>query len=62
MSHLPLKIDDIIAGLEAPDDGTLRRTAVAEFATEIDQVLDAIEAIRETARTGGTTTTVGADA
>ena len=62
VSHLAPKIDDIIAGLEAPDDGTLRRTAVAEFATEIDDVLDAIEAIRETARGGSTTTTVGADA
>jgi len=56
VSHLAPKIDSIISGLEAPDDGTLRRAAVAEFATEIDQVLDAIEAIREIARTGGTTT------
>ena len=59
VADLAPKVDDIIAGLEAPDDGTLRRTAVAEFSTEIDQVLDAIEAIREVARSGGATTTTG---
>jgi hypothetical protein len=65
VSHLAPKIDDIVLGLEAPNDTTLRKAAVAEFATEIDQVLDAIEAIRETARTGGTTTSTagnGSDA
>jgi hypothetical protein len=65
VSNLAPKIDAIIVGLDAPDDGTLRRTAVAEFQTEVDQVLAAIEAIRETARTGDTTTSTagnGSDA
>lgn len=44
------KLEDIIAGLDSSDDGTLRRAATAEFQAEIQQVLDAIEAIRQTAR------------
>jgi hypothetical protein len=62
VTDLPLKMDEIIAGLDAPDDGTLRRAAVAEFQVEIDQVLDAIEAIRAAARgeVPQTTTTVPA--
>ena len=63
VSHLAPKIEDIVAGLEAPDDGAQRNTAVAEFQKEVQDVLDAIEAIRETARSEGTTTTTtGADA
>lgn len=50
VGDLPLKMGDILVGLEAPDDGTGRRTAVAEFAVEVDQVLDAMESIRATAR------------
>lgn len=57
VSDLSAKVGDIILGLEAPDDGTLRRTAVAEFAAEAQQVLDAITAIRETAAGGGSTDT-----
>ena len=56
VSDLSAKVGDIVAGLEAPDDGTLRRTAAAEFAAEADQVLAAIQSIRDSA-TGTTTTT-----
>lgn len=48
-ADLAPKIEDIVAGLEAPDDGTLRRTAVAEFTAETDDVTAAIDAIRATA-------------
>ena len=73
VSDLAPKVEDIILGLEAPDDGTLRRTASAEFHVEVDQVLDAIDAIRATAQgvpvdsttttvtDSSTTTTTGAD-
>jgi hypothetical protein len=57
VSHLAPKVEDIVAGLEAPDDGELRQAAVADFQAAIQDVLDAIEAIRETARAGGATTT-----
>jgi hypothetical protein len=55
VSDLALKVEDIILGLEAPDDGTLRRTATAEYGVEIQQVADAITAIRETASGSNTT-------
>jgi hypothetical protein len=63
VTDLPLKMDEIILGLDAPDDGTARRQAVAEFQIEMDQVFAAIEAIRRTARgeAPGTTTTLPAD-
>lgn len=54
VSDLALKVEDIILGLEAPDDGTLRRAATAEYSVEIQEVADAITTIRETA-SGGTT-------
>lgn len=55
------KVDDIILGLDAPDDGTLRRTASAEYAVEVQEVADAITEIRDLASAGaadtsGTTT------
>jgi hypothetical protein len=46
VGDLAPKIDDIITGLNAPDDGTLRRLAVTEFGDEIQDVLDAIEVLR----------------
>jgi len=72
VSDLAPKVGDVIAGLEAPDDGTLRHSAVAEFHVEVDQVLAAIDAIRATVNgtdtsttttvgTGDTTTTTTAD-
>ncbi len=60
VSDLSAKVGEIVVGLEAPDDGTLRRTAAAEFTVEMDQVLAAITNIRNIA-TGAvvsTTTTV----
>ncbi len=62
VSDLAPKVADVIAGLEAPDDGTLRHSAVAEFHVEVDQVLAAIDAIRATVNgtdTSTTTTTAG---
>jgi hypothetical protein len=56
VSDLGAKIDDIILGLEAPDDGTLRRTAVTEYGVEVDEVAAAIQAIRDTATNPVTTT------
>jgi hypothetical protein len=56
VSHLAPKVEDIVAGLEAPGV-ELRQAAVAEFQEAVQEVLDAIEAIRETARAGGATTT-----
>jgi hypothetical protein len=62
VGHLHLKVQEIIVGLEAPDDGTMRRTAVAEFQVEVQQVLDVIESIRRTARgEAPPTTTTEAD-
>jgi hypothetical protein len=49
VADLAPKIDDIILGLEAPDDGTLRHTAVAEFTAEVGQVAAAIQAVRDLA-------------
>jgi hypothetical protein len=49
VGHLHLKVQEIIVGLDAPDDGTARRTAVAEFQVEAEQVLDVIASIRRTA-------------
>lgn len=64
VSDLALKVEDIILGLEAPDDGTLRRSATAEYSVEIQQVADAIKSMRDLATgasapagtTGDTTT------
>ncbi len=58
VGHLSAKVGDIVLGLEAPDDGTARRTAVAEFEVHMSEVLAAIEAIRTTATTPTTVTTV----
>lgn len=60
VADLAPKIDDIILGLEAPDDGTLRRTAMAEFADQATEVATAIQAIRDAATTPPTTSTTGA--
>ena len=58
VSDLSAKVGDIIVGLEAPDDGTLRHTAVAEFTVQMDEVLAAIATIRSTVTTPSTTSTV----
>ena len=47
------KVEDIILGLEAPDDGTLRRTAVIEFEDQIATIIDAIDTLREQAEQTG---------
>jgi hypothetical protein len=57
VSDLSAKVGEIVVGLEAPDDGTLRRTAVTEFGVQMDEVFAAIAAIRQTAAVGTTTTT-----
>ncbi|MCJ7725888.1 MAG: hypothetical protein MUP76_05810 [Acidimicrobiia bacterium] len=54
-------IEDIILGLEAPDDGTLRRTAMEVYSQKIQIVLDALADVRAAAdaaaATEGTTET-----
>lgn len=55
VADLAPKVDDIILGLEAPDDGTLRKTAMAEFAVEVDEIAAAIQTIRDTATATPTT-------
>ncbi len=52
VSDLALKVEDIVLGLEAPDDGTLRHAATAEFAVEVREVADAITEIRDLAAGG----------
>jgi len=42
-------IEDIVLGLEAPDDGTLRRTAVDMYAQRVQEVLDALAEVRAAA-------------
>lgn len=66
VEKLPPAVDDIITGLKAPDDGTLRREAVAAFNHQVEVVLAAIDALRgqaaatgTTAGEGETTTTIG---
>lgn len=56
VADLAPKVDDIILGLEAPDDGTLRRTAMSEFGVEVDEVAEAIQAIRDAAAAAPATT------
>lgn len=53
IGDLAPKIDDIVLGLLAPDDGTLRRTAVNEFRNEVQDVLDAIDTLRSEAAAAG---------
>lgn len=52
-------VAEIIAGLEAPDDGTLRRQAVTAFNDQVEAVLGAIDAVRDEASTTGTTAVEG---
>ena len=54
IEDLAPKIDDVVLGLLAPDDGTLRRTAVNEFRNEVQDVLDAIDTLRSEAAATGT--------
>lgn len=49
VGDLAPKVEDVVLGLEAPDDGTLRRTAVIEFEVAVQNVLDAIAEIKATA-------------
>lgn len=59
-------VDDIIAGLEAPDDGTLRRTAMIDFEDQVAAIQAAIDNLRDLAQDtgvpgdGSTTSTTGA--
>lgn len=56
-------VEDIVAGLDAPDDGTLRREAVDQFATRVQTALDTIDAMRAAAEAeiGGADDTSDAD-
>jgi len=55
-SGLSLAIEDIVLGLEAPDDGTLRRTAIEMYAQRTQNVLDAIADVRAAAEAAATST------
>jgi hypothetical protein len=52
-------VDDVIAGLEAPDDGTLRRQAMIAFNDQVNVILASIDAVRAEAETTGTTAPEG---
>jgi hypothetical protein len=54
-------VDNIIAGLEAPDDGTLRRQAMIAFNDQVDAILTAIDAVRAQAATTATTAPEGGE-
>lgn len=60
IEDLAPKIDDVVLGLLAPDDGTLRRTAINEFRNEVQDVLDAIDVLREEAAQSGAPAETGA--
>jgi hypothetical protein len=53
--HLAPAIEDIVLGLEEPDEGTLRRTAMDLYAVEIQELLDAIQDIRDAAAAAAAT-------
>jgi len=53
IEELAPRVEDIILGLEAPDDGTLRRTAVLDFEDQVAAVLDAIDNLKDLARDTG---------
>ncbi len=39
-------VEDVVLGLRAPDDGTLRREAVTEFGRKVQDVIDTLDEIR----------------
>ncbi len=39
-------VEDVVLGLRAPDDGTLRREAVTQFGLKVQDVIDALDEIR----------------
>jgi len=45
-ARLPPGVDDIIAGLRAPDDGTLRREAVEAYSALTQAFVDALTVVR----------------
>jgi hypothetical protein len=45
-NDLPGAVEAILLGVEAPDDGTQRRTAVAAFEVEVQDVLNTIDTLR----------------
>lgn len=49
VSDLAPRVDDIILGLEEPDDGTMRRNAVIDFEDQVATILDAIDNLRDLA-------------
>ena len=54
VQELAPAVDDVIAGLEAPDDGELRREAMIDFENQVAAILGAIADLRDLAQqTGG---------
>jgi hypothetical protein len=64
IGELPARVDDILLGLEASDDGSLRRAAVTAFDQAIQASLTAVDALKTqvlaAAGGGESTTTTGA--
>jgi len=46
VEELAPAVEDIVLGLRAPDDGTLRREAVEAFGTEVQDIVDTLDEIR----------------
>jgi hypothetical protein len=71
VGELAPAVEDIVLGLRAPDDGTLRREAVEAFGAEVQDVVDTLDEIRAIAgeddeapsdgTTDGTTDTTSSD-
>ena len=64
IEELPARVDDILLGLEASDDGSMRRAAVTAFDLQIQAALTAVDDLKAQvmASVGGgeSTTTTGA--
>lgn len=54
-------VDDVVLGLREPDDGTLRRQAVAAYDDETEDVLEIIDGIQAQAEPAATTNTTEGD-
>ena len=53
VQELAPAVDDVIAGLEAPDDGTQRREAMTDFENQVAAILGAIAELRDLAQQAG---------
>ncbi len=56
VAELAPRVDDIVTGLLAIDDGSMRRAAIIDFEDQVQVILDAIEDLRQLAHEPGTPT------